>query len=197
MKTSFLLFLTLFSFSLIAQQQSPMKEHISENEVSSVIIESFENQHPGIEKRRITATTIYYWYADATPHWYSNWYPDAYVNMNTPAKYVVVEHPQYYEFAFTDADGRESIALISRYGAWIETRTKLNELPEPVLAGLAESKYGQWTVGKHKEMISMPGAPNPIYRFRVAKGLKWVIIRFDEQGSLVQEKKPTKLLADQ
>ncbi len=167
---------------VIAQNTVQYRQLAGEKAVPKIVNATFKVTYPDAFIFNWYITHISYWYEDYSGSWYNGWYSPRQVIVYTFAE------PAYYEVEFSIEPGETSRAIYNRYGYWFETRTKLSGLPMNVVQSLKESKYADWNWSQHKERIEAPGMPGSVYRFRVSKGMRSVIVRFDDLGQLIQAK---------
>lgn len=165
-----------------SQNTSLYRQPVIEKNIPKIVSTTFKVSYPDAYVFNWYITHISYWYDDYSGGWYNNWYG--------PRQVVVYTYtePAYFEVEFSAEPGETSRAIYNRYGYWFETRTKLSGLPANIADSLKNSKYGAWNWSIHKERIEAPGMPGSIYRLKVSKGLRSVIIRINDQGILVQTK---------
>ena len=173
--------LTIPLFVLMAQEQASYRILLDDQQVPKEVRMNFRKQYPESIMNLWYTSHITYWYEDYAPGWYGEWYP---------VRRIIVhkfEKPAYYEVDF-QLDDERSRAIFSRYGQWIETRTKIKNLPEAVALGLEESEYDDWIWSDHKERIEGPGFPEPIYRLQVSNRKLSYLVRLNGSGEIVQVK---------
>ncbi|MFC1784928.1 hypothetical protein ACFL0J_04795 [Candidatus Neomarinimicrobiota bacterium] len=127
------------------------------------------------------STHISYWQNDYSSGWYYDWYGNRSITVYT------YENPSYYEVEFLDDNGNDCRSIYDLYGYWYETRSKIKELPYPIVNMLPNTKYGNWNISPLKEKIESPRWPT-LYRFLVYKGKKSRILRMDIEGNIIQAK---------
>mgnify|MGYP003682314793 CR=1 FL=1 len=178
----FLLFL-LISFSTIGHSQvNGLRQAASEKAIPMLVSSTFKAQYPNVLIKGWYVTHLVYWQNDISAGWYNDWYG---VRSYPIYRY---EKPSYYEVEFSDSPGELSRAIYNLYGYWFETRTQIKGFPKEVFEALNNSEYKAWKVSYLKEKLESPAWPNPIYRFKVSKGLKAKILRIDSKGTLIQAK---------
>jgi hypothetical protein len=176
----------LFSLGIgqvvLAQKTVQYRQLAVEKAIPQIITATFKVTYPDALVYNWYITQIAYWYEDYSGGWYNGWY--------SPRPVIVYNYaePAYYEVEFSNEPGEVSRAIYNRYGYWFETRTKLSGLPMNVVQSLKESKYADWNWSQHKERIEAPGMPGAVYRLKVSKGMRSVIVRFDDLGQLIQAK---------
>jgi len=181
-KTCTLIIFSIFSLTLFSQNTSLYRKPAGEKSIPKIVTATFQVKYPSAMVISWYTTHISYWYEDYSGSWYNGWY--------SPRQVVVYSYaePAYYEVEFSNEPGEVSRAIFNRYGYWFETRTKLSGLPASIVQSLKESKFADWKWSQHKERIEAPGMPGSVYRLNVSKGLRSVIIRFDDMGQLIQAK---------
>ena len=166
---------------LIAQGEISYRILIDDQQVPKEVRMNFRKHYPESIMSLWYTSHITYWYEDYAPGWYGEWYPTRRINVHK------FERPAYYEVDF-QIDGEPSRAIFSRYGLWIETRTKIKNLPEAVILSLEKSEYGDWLWSDHKERINIPGMPEPIYRLQVSNRKFSYVVRLNGSGEIIQVK---------
>ncbi len=181
-KTFTLIIFSFFSLTLFSQNTSLYRQPAGEKSIPKIVTATFQVNYPNAMVINWYTTHISYWYEDYSGSWYNGWY--------APRQMVVYNYaePAYYEVEFSNEPGEVSRAIYNRYGYWFETRTRLSGLPASIVQSLKESKFADWKWSQHKERIEAPGMPGSVYRLNVSKGLRSVIIRFDDMGQLIQAK---------
>lgn len=183
MQKYFLILLTAFlSIQLFSQNTMQYRQPANEKRIPKIVNTTFKVKYPDAIVFNWYVTHISYWYEDYNGSWYNGWYSPRQVTVYTFAE------PAYYEVEFSIESGEVSRAIFNRYGYWFETRTKLSGLPASIVQSLKDSKYNDWNWSKHKERIEAPGMPGSVYRMKVTKGVRSVIVRFDDLGQLIQAK---------
>lgn len=184
------LLITLPLTQVFAQyRQGELRVEITERSLPFVVKEIFNDMYEGALVHQWYATHLVYWMNDVSSGWYSNWY-------DQPVIAYVYEKANYYEVEFTLEPGELSRALYNRHGYWYETRTKLRGFPAEIQNSIANSKYADWKKSSFIERIETNGWPDPVYRFRMKKGLKSEIIRMDKNGTIIQRKLLKEMSAD-
>ena len=164
-----------------AQREVSYRIVLDDPQVPKEVRAAFKAKYPETFMSIWYTSHITYWYEDYAPSWYGSWYP---VRQTVVHKF---EKPAYYEVDF-QIDKQASRAIFSRYGQWFETRTRIMELPEPVVIGLRDSEFGEWIWSGHKERIEAMGIPGFIYRLQVTNKKLSYIVRLNEFGEIVQVK---------
>ena len=184
MRTTKIIFISflLVCSNLYSQTEQAYRVPLPTKSVPPIVLNAFNKQYPDVMLKSWYVTHITYWYNDVSSSWYYNWY-----GPRTAVVYVY-EVPNYFEVEFTDQPGELSRAIYNRFGYWHETRTQLKGLPSNIIESLNDTKYAEWKKSKLKEKIETPEWPEPIYRFRVSKGLKSVIIRMNHEREIIQKK---------
>lgn len=183
MKKVIVIMITVFiSVTLCSQNTSLYRQPAAEKSIPKIVNATFKVAYPDALVFNWYITHISYWYEDYSGSWYNGWYSPRQVIVYTYAE------PAYYEVEFSSEHGETSRTIYNRYGYWFETRTKLAGLPKNIVDALKESKYAEWNWSAHKERIEAPGMPGSVYRLRITKGLRSVIVRFDDLGQLIQAK---------
>ncbi|MFC2100931.1 hypothetical protein ACFLRZ_03780 [Bacteroidota bacterium] len=167
----------------IAQSVQEQRVPASEKAIPVVVLKAFKLSYPDALIKGWYITHITYWYNDMSSGWYSDWY-----GQRTIIVYVY-EKPNYFEVEFIDQPGELSRAIFNKYGYWYETRTRLKGLPQIILESLKQTKYADWKRSVLVEKIESAEWPETIYRFRVSKGMKSILIRMNIKGEIIQEKK--------
>ena len=157
------------------------RKTINEKSIPKIVTNTFSEQYPDVHLIDWYSTHITYWQNDYSSGWYNNWYGHRSIVVY---KY---EKPTYFEVEFIDNDGNDSRSIYDFTGYWLETRSKITDLPTPILNTLTRSTYSIWHVSPLKERIESPRG-STIYRFNVYKGKKSRIIRMDIEGNLIQAK---------
>lgn len=186
LRTIFLFTLVVFSSSLVNAQNAPDQKRVpaSEKAIPKIVLETFKEQYPQSMLRGWFVTHITYWQQDISSGWYTDWYG----NVRRTTVVYTYEQPNHFEVEFIDSFGALSRAVYNRYGYWFETRSQLKGLPMACLNSLADSKYKDWKRSKLTERIESAEWPESVYRFAMSKGLRYHIIRMNEQGEIVQVK---------
>jgi hypothetical protein len=184
--TCFPNFHTLLLFALLSNGSpilaQALRQPIPTKAVPILVMATFNDQYKGALVQSWYATHLTYWVNDISSSWYSDWYGPR------QATVYVYEKPNYYEVQFTLEPGELSRAIYNRYGYWYETRTQIKGLPKTIQDSLQTSKYKDWKVSPLKETIKSDHWPELVYRFKVSKGLRSVVLRMNERGELVQRK---------
>ena len=167
--------------TIYAQNAQSTRKPVNENEVPKNVRQEFKLRYPGSFVKMWYITHISYWYQDYGPTYYNGWYPK-----RTVVVYNFKEPPNYeVEFLNNDENSR---AIFNRYGAWFETRTRINELPENIIDALNNSEYSLWQRSEFKERIEAPGMPGSVYRLQVSNKHRSEIIRISDAGKIIQIK---------
>jgi hypothetical protein len=167
--------------AVLAQRETSYRIVLDDQQVPKEVRAEFKARYPKTFMGIWYSSHITYWYEDYAPTWYGSWYP---VRQTVIHKF---EKTAYYEVDF-QIDNESSRAIFNRYGQWFETRTRIKELPEPVIIGLKDSDFGDWIWSDHKERIEAMGIPGFIYRLQVTNKRLSYIIRLNEFGEIVQVK---------
>lgn len=151
------------------------------NDLPKNVRSEFKIRYPNAFVKMWYATSITYWYEDYGPSYYNSWYQ--------PRTVVVYKfnQPSYFEVEFM-RDNENSRSIFNRYGAWFETRTQVNKLPDNIVEALQNSDFADWKISDYKERIESPGMINSVYRMNVSKDHLSQIIRISETGKIVQIK---------
>lgn len=173
-----LLFIT---YNCYAQNNQGYRQPINIKAIPKIVTKTFSEQYPDVHLLGWYSTHITYWQNDYSSGWYNNWYGHRSIVVY---KY---EKPTYFEVEFIDDDGNDSRSIYDYTGYWVETRSKITELPNPILNTLTRSIYSVWHVSPLKERIESPRW-STIYRFNVYKGKKSRILRMDIEGNIIQAK---------
>lgn len=183
MKRSILLFLAIWLISVASAQETvSIRKKVGPDKVPEIVTLHFNEQYKNVHVIGWYATHISYWYDDAFVMWYQGWYNNREVTVYTFQK------PSYYEVEFIDEPGELSRALYSRYGAWFETRTKINGLPVNIDESLKNSEFAGWKRSGHMEKLEIPEMHGYIYRLLISKGTRKQVIRINDQGQIIQIK---------
>lgn len=166
---------------LIAQREVSYRIVLDDKEVPREVQAGFRTLYPQVPFFIWYTSHITYWYEDYAQTWYGAWYP---VRQTVVHRF---EKPAYYEVDFK-LNNEASRAIFSRYGQWLETRTKIGSLPEEVFNGLKNSDFGDWNWSDHKERIEILGMPGSVYRLQVSNRENAFIIRLNESGEIIQVK---------
>lgn len=181
-----MLFLVLFigSMNSYGQNTSARRMPAAVKAIPTLVTEAFAEAYPGVLVKSWYVTHITYWYNDISSGWYNDWY-------NRPPDIIFVyEKANFFEVEFIDQPGELSRAIYNRYGYWYETRTQVPGLPQKVIDSLNNSEYAAWKRSSLKEKIDNNEWPEAVYRFKVSKGMKSMIIRMNANGDFVQEMNP-------
>ena len=182
MKYIFILSIVLsFSIDCISQNSFSQRVPASKKAIPALVLNVFNEAYPNVLVQGWYITHISYWYNDISSGWYSDWYPSA------PEIIFVYEVPNYFEVEFIDQPGEYSRAIYNRYGYWYQTRSKISGLPEKVIESLSKSEYATWKRSKLMEKIDSNEWPEPVYRFKISKGVKSIILKMNANGDFVQE----------
>lgn len=176
----FLVFITSALY-FNGQNAKTYRQLIETNSVPKNVRVEFKTRYPQAIVKMWYITSITYWYEDYGPSMYNGWYKP-----RTVAVYKF-DQPSYYEIEFLN-QGDNSRAIFNRYGSWFETRSRVYNLPENIIAALKESEFGSWNWSDYKERIEAPGMINSVYRMQVSKNHLSQIIRINEEGRIVQIK---------
>ena len=96
------------------------------------------------------------------------------------------EDKDAYEAEFK-MNGRENEAYFSPDGAWLKTKTdiKHEQLPTAVRNALASGEYSAWHMSDYAEMDTPEGKR---YKVRARKGVDFVYLKYDANGTLLERK---------
>lgn len=182
-KNLFILFFCIaLNIHVYGQSQVVYRLPASERAIPKVVLESFKAIHPFVKANAWYATHINYWQNDVSAGWYTDWYGNRTIVVYT------YEKPTYYEVEFNESPDELSRSIFNLYGYWYETRTIIKGMPMAIYDALRESEYRDWKISILKEKIEAPGWPNAVFRFKVSKGMKALIIRIDAEGNIVQSR---------
>ncbi|MFC1527193.1 hypothetical protein ACFL5D_00415 [Candidatus Neomarinimicrobiota bacterium] len=175
--------LLIFALSIngYAQTVHGYRKPINEKAVPKIVLKTYYEQYPGAFLLGWYSTHISYWQNDYSSGWYYDWYG------NRSIVIYKYENPNYYEVEFFDDDGNNCRSIYDLYGYWYETRTKIKELPYPIVNHLKNSKYSNWETSPLMEKIKSSRWPT-VYRFNVYNGKKSKILRMDIEGTIIQAK---------
>jgi hypothetical protein len=152
--------------------------------VPILVVDAFKEAYPGVMVKGWYVTHITYWYNDVSSGWYADWYN------RTPDIVYVYEQANFFEVEFVEHPGELSRAIYNKYGYWYETRTQIASLPQNVIDALNNSEYANWKRSMLKEKIDSNEWPEPVYRFKMSKGMKSMILKMNANGDFVQEMNP-------
>jgi hypothetical protein len=176
---AFLQFMLIFP--LLAQREVSYRVVLDDSQVPKEVMAGFKTSYPQVPFFIWYTSHITYWYEDYAQTWYGAWYP---VRQTVVHRF---EKPAYYEVDFKQ-NNESSRAIFSRYGQWLETRTRIVAFPEEVIQGLKNSEFGDWQWSEHKERIEALGLPGSVYRLQVSNKEDAYIVRLDESGEIIQVK---------
>ena len=171
----------MLAFPLLAQREVSYRIVLDDREVPKEVMDGFKSKYPQVPFFIWYTSHITYWYEDYAQTWYGAWYP---VRQTVVHRF---EKPAYYEADFKQ-NNESSRAIFSRYGQWIETRTKIKSFPEEVSQGLKNSEFGEWNWSEHKERIEALGSPGSVYRLQVSNNEEAFLVRLNESGEIIQVK---------
>ena len=181
-KTILIITLLLVSVCFFGQNSRPFRSMIENRDVPNNVRREFSRKYPNSFVKMWYVTSIIYWYEDFGPAYYNSWY--------RRSRTVVVHdfsQPSHYEVEFF-RNNENSRAIFNRHGAWFETRTKVDKLPQNIVEALGNSDFSDWRISDYKERIEMPGTENSVFRMHVSSGQFSRIIRINEKGKIVQIK---------
>lgn len=179
------IFILALCFQSLAQAGSDENRvPASVKAIPKVVVETFKEQYPNAMVHGWFVTHITYWQQDISSGWYRDWYG----NVRRDVVVFRYDKPNHFEVEFTSEPGQLSRAVYNKYGYWYETRSQLKGLPMACLNTLKETKYATWKRSSMTERIESAEWPETIYRFGISKGLRYHILRMNEQGEIVQDK---------
>jgi hypothetical protein len=176
--------IALTSQQAFAQNSFAKRVPASKKAIPALVLDVFAEAYPDVLVKGWYVTHITYWYSDVSSGWYSDWYAKA------PDVVFVYEQPNFFEVEFIQDPGELSRAIYNKYGYWYETRTQIKGLPEKVVEALKNSQYGAWKRSALVEKIDSNEWPEAVYRFKVSKGMKAMILKMNANGDFVQEMSP-------